>query len=478
MAVVAARRKLRRAFLKGVAATALFSFLPRAWAKVLGYPRAMQGPMIGAPGPRHFTVWVRASGEYEVELEWSRRRDFTEVVKADKGQASAASDYCLVLRATGLEPGTTYYYRLRFAGEIDRFQPLPHRTRTMPEAPAEFTVAFGSCVRVQYDDRQRIFSVVEKVAPDLFFWLGDNVYGDSDQPEIHADLYRRGRVVESLVPLLRSVPQFAIWDDHDFGYNDSDGRNPAKEGILQVFKRYWPNPAHGEPGNPGVYFKHSHGAVDFFFLDGRYHRDVAKGPDSPGRTMLGARQKAWLKEGLRNSRATFKVLVSGTGWSLAERQEGGDSWAVYVAERDEILDFIRDQGIGGVFGISGDSHMGELNCVPRSDAGGYDFYDFCSSPLAQVPAVRFIQQMPEVRVRAVWNRTPNVGVLTFRMGAAPSVEMRLYNDAGESVWAPLVLTAADLSKSARTWERLSDPGEVKRLERHRQGRGYYGMDPR
>ena len=62
MAVVDARRMLRRAFLKGVAATALFSFLPRAWAKVLGYPRAMQGPMIGAPGPRHFTVFAPMYG--------------------------------------------------------------------------------------------------------------------------------------------------------------------------------------------------------------------------------------------------------------------------------------------------------------------------------------------------------------------------------------------------------------------------------
>jgi alkaline phosphatase D len=194
--------------------------------------------------------------------------------------------------------------------------------------------------------------------------------------------------------------------------------------------------------------------------------------------MLGPRQKQWLKDELVKSRATFKVLASGTGWSMAEHHKDGDSWAVYVSERDEILDFIRDRRITGVFGISGDSHMGELNCVPRSEAGAYDFYDFCSSPLAQTPAMRFVDQVPEVRVRPVWNRTTNVGLLTFRMGAEPSVEMRLFSDLGESVWQPVRLSSADLVNGARSWDRLADRNELRRLERYRSGRGYYGPDRR
>ncbi len=433
--------------------------------------------MIGAPGPGHFTVWVRASGAFEVELEWARDREFTGPVKADRAVASPASDYCLVLRASGLDADTTYYYRLRYAGVLDRFQPIPHRTRTAPAGRADFSVAFGSCCRVQGDDRQRIFSVVEKLEPSLFLWLGDNIYGDSDQPAIHADLYRRGRVVESLVPLLRSTPQLAIWDDHDFGYNDSDGANPVKAQLLQLFKDYWANPAYGEPGNPGIYFKHSHAGIDFFFLDGRYHRDPSRGPQRAGRTMLGERQKQWLKDELAASRAPFKVIASGGGWSTAERAEGGDSWAVYLGERDEILDFIRDRGITGVVCISGDSHMGELNCIPRSAAGGYDIYDFCSSPLAQTPATKFVNQMPEVRVRNVWARSENVGLLSFRWEPQPTLTLRLYDVLGNAVWKPLLLTPDDLTNGARTWDRLSDPVELERRERHHKGRGYYGIDP-
>ena len=476
MVVRRARILSRRAFLKGAALAAPFFFAQRAFAKALGYPRSMQGPMVGAPGPTHFTVWARASGEFEVQLEWSKDRDFTAPIVADRATARASEDFCVVLRARGLEPSTSYFYRLRYDGALDRFQRLPHRTRTAPAGPRDFRVAFGSCCRTQGDDRQRIFSVVQQLEPDLFLWLGDNIYGDSDQAAIHADLYRRGREVESLIPLLRSTPQLAIWDDHDFGYNDSDGKNPAKAAILKNFKRYWANPSYGEADNPGIYFKYSYGAVDFFMLDNRYHRDPSEFPEPAGRTMLGKRQKEWLKAGLAASRAPFKVLASGGGWSTAEREPGGDSWAVYLSERNEILDFIRDRGITGVFCISGDSHMGELNCIPRSEVGAYDIYDFCSSPLAQVPAIRYLTQIPELRARAVWARTENVGLLSFRMGEHPSVTMELYNTAGESVWKPMVLTPGDLSNGKRTWDRLSDPAELQRRERHRSGRGYFGDD--
>src|SRR3546814_9751085 len=112
-----------------------------------------------------------------------------------------------------------------------------------------------------------------------------------------------------------------------------------------------------------LYFRQHYGGVDFFVLDGRYHRDPIVKPDDANKTMLGAAQKAWLKRELKASTTPFKVLAIGGGWSCAENEEGGDSWGVYLTERTELFDFIRDEGIGGVVCISGDSHMGELNCI-------------------------------------------------------------------------------------------------------------------
>ncbi len=467
----------RRGFVVGSVMTALLAGSQRALAALLGYPRALQGPMIGAPGPNHFSVWVRASGAFAVTLEYATDQDFSTVLQGGTVEASSAEQCCVVLRAENLEPDTAYWYRLRYAGERDRHQPLPHRTRTAPAAAADFRIAFGSCCRLQIDADQRIWNTVRALEPDLFFWLGDNIYADSDEVASLVDLYARGRAVERLEPLLRSVPQLATWDDHDFGYNDSDGASPYKRESLRVFTNFWANPAYGEAENPGTYFKQHYGGVDFFVLDGRYHRDPSSSHDTPTKTMLGARQKAWLMRELKASRTPFKVLAIGGGWSSAENEDGGDSWAVYLNERNEIFDFIRDQDIGGVVCISGDSHMGELNCIPRSAEGGYDIYDFCSSPLAQMPASKHVRQVPEVRVRDVWTRSVNVGSIRFNMTApVPTLTCTLHDIIGNSVWEPLVLTPDDLRNGARTWDRKSDPEELARLERFKRGGGYYGFD--
>jgi alkaline phosphatase D len=468
----------RRHFLGGSALAALLAAAPRAIAQVFGYPRALQGPMVGAPGPNHFTVWVRASGAFPVKLEYSTNRDFDVVLDGPTLTARAEEDCCLVFRVEGVQPDTDYWYRLIYAGEGDRYQPFAYRTRTAPAGPADFRIAFGSCCRIQYDAEQPIWNVVRDLDPDMFFWLGDNIYGDSDEPAALADLYGRGRVVERLTPLLRSRPQLAIWDDHDFGYNNSDGRSPYKASALKVFRNFWANPSYGEESNPGVYFRQSYGGVDFFFLDGRFHRDPIETVDNSRKTILGARQKAWLKRELAASTAPFKVLVSGGGFSAAENEEGGDSWGVFLTERNEIFDFIRDQNIGGVLCISGDSHMGELNCIPRSETGGYDIYDFCSSPLAQMPANKNTRQTPEVRIRDTWVRSVNVGLLKFDMsGPTPTVTLTLHDVLGDSVWDPLVLTPADLTNGVKTWDAKADPLELERLARFKRGGGYYGYDP-
>ncbi|MCW5580583.1 MAG: alkaline phosphatase D family protein [Luteimonas sp.] len=468
----------RRGFLAVTGLAGLFAAVPRVFAAALGYPRALQGPMLGAPGPHHLAVWVRASGAFEVELEVATDREFRHVVQTVAAIASPEDDCCVVLRAEGLQPDTGYWYRLKYDGEGDRFQFLPHRARTAPAGDAAFRVAFGSCCRIQYDPQQRIWNTVRALEPDMFLWLGDNIYADSDQTGALTDLYARGRVVPGLEPLLRSVPQLATWDDHDFGYNDSDGRSPFKSASLRVFKRFWANPSYGEPDNPGVYFRQHYGGVDFFVLDGRYHRDPTDKPDNAAKTMLGAKQKAWLKRELKRSTAPFKILAIGGGWSSAENEKGGDSWAVYMTERNEIFDFIRDENITGVVCISGDSHMGELNCIPWSQRGGYDIYDFCSSPLAQMPAAKHTRQVPEVRVRDVWTRTVNVGLMRFDLGGdVPTLTYTLHDDMGEAVWEPLVLTPDDLKNGARTWDRKSDPKELARLERFKRGGGYYGFDP-
>lgn len=464
----------RRSLLRGGAAFALLAGLPRRlFAAAVGYPRLLDGPMIGATTPGSFTVWSRASGAFGVAVEYATRRDFSDAKTTAPVAAKQANDLCTTVEVTGLKPDTEYYYRIKADGVEDRHQPVPCRTRTAPVRPRPIRIAFGSCARVQLYPEQPVFDAIAAMEPDMFLWLGDNIYADSDSETAFTTMYTRQRNVANLVPLLRSVPQLAIWDDHDFGYNDSDRRNSVKEMTHRVFNRWWGNPAAGSPDTPGIFFRHSFGPVDIFMLDGRYYRDPSKAPDGPDKTMLGAGQKAWLKRELKASKAVFKVLVSGTGWSLAER--GGDSWAAYLHERNEILDFIRDNRISGCFGISGDVHQGEVNCVPWSEKGGYDFYDLVSSGLAQYLSPKFVDQHPEVRLRQPWVRSANFGLLDFHFDPEPRVELSVRDVVGASASGdPIVLRAADLVNGQQSWRRVIDPEELERRERVERGGSYYG----
>ncbi|RYD65090.1 MAG: hypothetical protein EOP58_08280 [Sphingomonadales bacterium] len=466
----------RRNLLWGASALGVLASLPgRVLAAIApGYPRLLEGPMIGASTTQSFTVWSRASGTFGVAVEYASDRGFSDARTTPPVEASAADDHVTRIEVTGLKPDTTYYYRIKTDGIYDRNQPLPFKTRTAPAGKRPIRIAFGSCARVQMDPHQPVWDAVAAIEPDLFLWLGDNIYADSDAEVAFTDNYARQRAVSSLQPLLRSVPQLATWDDHDFGYNDSDGRNPVKPMTLNLFKRWWANPAAGTADTPGTFFRHSFGPVDIFVLDGRYHRDAPSVPNGPNKTMLGAGQKAWLKRELKASRATFKLLVSGTGWSCAE--SGGDSWAMYLDERNELLDFIRDNQVSGCLGISGDVHMGEANCVPWSAKGGYDFYDLVSSGLAQFLSPKFIDQLPEVRLRAPWVGSANFGVLDFSFDAEPRVEMSVRNVVGAPVFDPVIVRAADLVNGRESWKAAIDAKEMKRRLRVEAGGSYYGVE--
>lgn len=455
--------RLRRGLLgSALAAAALRPF--RGFAAAPGYPRLMEGPMVGGVTPESITLWGRASGELDLEVEYGTDPGLAGSARSVPARATAATDYTARITLSGLAPATRYYYRFRVDGIPDRYRLMPAWTRTAPIGPAPFRVAFGSCARHQLDAEQSIFHSIAAAEPDLFFWLGDNVYADTASAWVFAEDYRRQRAIASSQPLLRSVPQLAIWDDHDFGLNNSDRTNPVREAALTAFMNYWANPGFGLPDCPGVFFQYAYGGVDFFFLDGRYYRSPNAEPDGPQKTMLGERQREWLRQALEASRAPFKVLVSGSGWSS---QDGptGDTWAAFMTERDGLFNYIRDRGIEGVFCLSGDTHFGEVTCIPWSQRGGYDFYDLVSSPLAQATGTSFLYSEPELRIRAPYFRDVNFGLLDFRWEPEPGMQFTLHDARGDRAFEPLTLTPAELRNGVVSWRTKIDPRELERRAR-------------
>lgn len=444
-------------------------------------PRLMEGPMVGHVTPTSVLIWARAAWPVPVAVEYDVSPSFTAPKRTAPVMPGEAGDMTVHIPIEGLRPATTYYYRMLVDGRVDRYQDaLPEfPVRTAPAAGwrGRFSIAIGSCARMGQDPAQPVWHAVRAAAPDLFFWMGDNIYADSSHEHVFAEEYRRQRAQPLLQPLLRTVPQLAIWDDHDFGVNDGDGSNPAKDVALRQFKRYWANPAYGTDAAPGVFFKYSYGGIDCFFVDCRYHRDPNEAPDSPAKTMLGAAQLAWLKEGLQASRAPFKLLISGSGWSAA-KGHGGDSWASYITERNALFEFIHTRNIPGVVLLSGDTHVGELNCIPWSDKGGYDLYDLVSSPLAQRTERSWMERNPERRIRQPFFHDSNFGLLVIDTAGDGAGEATLsynvYDTRGREAWAPLVLKASDLKNGIASWAAKMDPLSRQRYERWTAGGPYYG----
>ena len=432
-----------------------------------GYSRVMQGPMVGAVTPTSVSIWCRVNGPFEVAVEYGLDEQLRDARRTESVRASAENDYAVVVELEELPPGSDVYYRPLVNGKPSRYYAEfpPFRTHTAPDSQtADFAVAFGSCARYQEDRVQPIWDVVVELQPDLFLWLGDNMYGDSEHPEFLAEEWRRQRDVASLQPVNFHTPQLAIWDDHDYGLNNHDRTNPIKDEALAIFSQYWANPAAGLPDCPGVFFSYSYSGVDFYFLDVRYHRDPNDAPRSPDKTMLGACQLQWLKDELSASTASFKLLLSGSPWSKGKGDQG-DSWSAFLEERDALLRWVFEQEIEGVVLLSGDTHVGELNAIPLGEEGGYDIYELGSSPLAQDSPDPWTDFRPEMRIRPVYLRGPNIGWLRFEFsGDDPTLQFDRIDATGRRVQESLVLRTSELRNGVSSWRDHIDPSLRERYE--------------
>lgn len=337
------------------------------------------GPMVGHTTTTSARVWARAGSARSVSVRHAATADLAGAVSTAAVQADPAADFTVEIPVDGLTPASTVYYALEVDGKIVTPKPYPS-FRTAPAAKAVSTFAFGSCARWENAKGNAwegfaVFDALRAKDPDALLLIGDNHYGNTTDTARQRFFYRMSRDVASFAGLLPRVPTWAIWDDHDFGPNNSDGTIAGKERSLAAFDDYWANPSAGSGGVPGIWTSFVWGETEVFLLDDRYHRI--------GGVMLGTEQKAWLKAGLAASKATFKLVVSGSTW-----HDGGsnDSWDAYAKERDEILDDAMKKKVGGIVLLGGDIHRSAAFKVRGKTATGYPIYEYVVSPFGNAPA--------------------------------------------------------------------------------------------
>lgn len=346
------------------------------------YLKLVHGPMLGDLTPFGAKVWVRTDTEAEVT-----------VVLADESgmhlgryttNTSSKNQFSGIVQVTNLKPKTTYFYSIHVDGS--KFFDGGSFTTPASNAPSQFKVGFGG--GAGYTPWfERMWDTLATQSFDAFLLLGDNVYIDYPEvPEAQQYCYYRRQSRPEFRRFTANVPLYAIWDDHDFTINDGEGGPeidvPAwKRPVWELFANQWPNPYYGGGDvHPGCWFDFSIGDVDFFMLDCRYYRENPQMVKDP--SMLGEFQKNWLKEKLRSSTATFKIIASSVPWAKNTKPGSDDTWDGFPNEREEIFSFIVENEIEGVLLISADRHRSDAWKVPLQE--GYTTYDLMSSRLTNI----------------------------------------------------------------------------------------------
>ncbi len=358
----------------------------------------IHGPMLGDVTASSVKIWVRTAHQTPVAVRYSQSDDMTGGALSKAIKTDTDADFTAVVNLAGLESNTVYYYQMVIDGKaVSLDRKLSFTTAPARAGPARFQVAFGggSNIKPQYE---YMWDTILSYHPVAMLQLGDNTYFNiPDVTEHQQYFFYRRHCRPEYKRMIASVPIYAIWDDHDFGGNDSIGTGDKlspywkHEIVLPQFRYNFNNPYYGgENKNPGCWFDFSIGDVDFFMLDGRYYRTD---PQKPDPSMLGAAQLDWLLDKLKVSKATFKIIASPVPWAFgakAGKQRSAtfgsvpgaqDTWEGFPAEREKIFAFLEDNRIEGVYLISADRHRSDAWLIERPN--GYDLYEANTSHLTK-----------------------------------------------------------------------------------------------
>jgi membrane-associated phospholipid phosphatase len=304
----------------------------------------------GLDGGRATTLWYRPDGDDDLPA---------------TVDAVADRDGLARFELDGLEPGVRYAYGVDDTDDVAEDlaegsadagtdggwdQDRTAVFRTFEDGPQDLVVALGSCARVGANGA--VYDVIVDRDPDLFLALGDLHYAnlDSTDPSDHIAMYGRTAGQPGQAALYSSVPTAYVWDDHDYGPNDSDASSPTRPAVGEAYRRAIPN--YGVDPDPEAPIAQAFtiGRVRFVVTDGRSQRTED--------TMLGPDQVDWLIEELVASSASHGLVVwmNASPW-VGPATAGADSWAGYDDERAAISQALADAGVDNLVMVSGDAHM-------------------------------------------------------------------------------------------------------------------------
>ena len=414
------------------------------------------GPMVGYCEMTEAVIWAQTSKEAAVRVDYYAKDKPAEVFSSKTYTSSENNYFTNHIVLTQLQQGKQYHYDLFINNQKIV---LPYETSFSSkklwqwrEKAPDFTIALGSCSYISeealdrpgkpYGSNYSIFESIAKKNPDIMLWGGDNVYlreADWDSKSGIYHRYTHSRSLKEMQPLLASTQNLAIWDDHDFGPDDSDRSFYNKYSTQQAFKDFWSNKFYGMDSNQkeGIYSSYNWSDAELFLLDNRFFKSPNKRLTGE-KTMLGTAQIQWLIDALTYSKASFKIIV--IGGQVLNSEAVFENYENYKSEKDFLLSEILANQIKGVVFISGDRHFTELSTLKRPNT--YPLYDWTVSPLTSGHGnVERITQEPNT------NRVPGslfaqhaFGTLSFSgEKETRQMKMSLFDKDGVELWNKTIL---------------------------------------
>ncbi len=251
------------------------------------------------------------------------------------------------------------------------------------------TIAFGSCNKTHKP--QVMWNNIAQHHPDLFIWLGDNVYADTDDMAFMKAKYDAQKKDTSYQKFIHQHPVVGIWDDHDYGLNDGGKRYIKKKEAKALMLDFLDVPKDATVrSREGAYQSYLWGKVDkkikLILLDTRYFRDdleknllgSSRYKINPTGDILGDAQWAWLENELAKNEATIHIIASSI--QVIATEHGFEKWANFPTARQRLFDLIQQHKPNHTIMMSGDRHISEVAKIdlPNLD---YPLYEITSSSL-------------------------------------------------------------------------------------------------
>lgn len=249
-------------------------------------------------------------------------------------------------------------------------------------------IAFGSCSH--QDDSVQMWKDVLQQNPDLWIWLGDNIYGDTQDMALMEGMYDLQKQHPDYQKLLKSCPVIGTWDDHDYGTNDGGKFFAKRKESRELALAFLDVPASASVRKrEGLYQAFEYGSgnkkVKVIMLDTRYFRDTLQAgsgvqryvPNEQG-DVLGETQWKWLRHELATSDARLHII--GSSIQFIAEEQGFEKWANFPKARKRMLDLLTELKPSNTIFITGDRHIAEVSKMTLPGLP-YPLYDFTSSGL-------------------------------------------------------------------------------------------------